>query len=143
MMWWTFDCRSTHISSPAVLTVLRPVFRSTKTVLGGHSITTWMTGLPSKLAWPEPDAGRSSRAAATAAAATTSTIRVSQCRRRARRFASAISGSRDNERRAACADIELLLLAPMLNVKIDRREQTDLFEQVAAEIRRAIAEGEA
>jgi len=31
----------------------------------------------------------------------------------------------------------------MLNVKIDRREQTDLFEHVAAEIRRAIAEGEA
>ena len=31
----------------------------------------------------------------------------------------------------------------MLNVKIDRREQTDLFEQVAAEIRRAIADGEA
>jgi GntR family transcriptional regulator len=31
----------------------------------------------------------------------------------------------------------------VLNVKIDRREQTDLFEQVAAEIRRAIADGEA
>ena len=31
----------------------------------------------------------------------------------------------------------------MLNVKIDRQEQTDLFEQVAAEIRRAIADGEA
>jgi DNA-binding transcriptional regulator YhcF (GntR family) len=31
----------------------------------------------------------------------------------------------------------------MLNVKIDRKEQTDLFEQVAAEIRRAIADGEA
>ncbi|HJQ52124.1 MAG TPA: winged helix-turn-helix domain-containing protein [Gaiellaceae bacterium] len=31
----------------------------------------------------------------------------------------------------------------MLNVKIDRGEQTDLFKQVAAEIRRAIAEGEA
>ena len=31
----------------------------------------------------------------------------------------------------------------MLDVKIDRHEQTDLFEQVAAEIRRAIADGEA
>jgi GntR family transcriptional regulator len=31
----------------------------------------------------------------------------------------------------------------MLSVKIDRQEQTDLFEQVAAEIRRAIADGEA
>lgn len=31
----------------------------------------------------------------------------------------------------------------MLDVKIDRRERTDLYAQVAAEIRRAIAEGEA
>ena len=31
----------------------------------------------------------------------------------------------------------------MLNVKLDRRDPTDLFEQVAGEIRRAIAEGEA
>jgi GntR family transcriptional regulator len=31
----------------------------------------------------------------------------------------------------------------MISVKIDRQEQTDLFEQVAAEIRRAIADGEA
>jgi GntR family transcriptional regulator len=31
----------------------------------------------------------------------------------------------------------------MLRVKIDRRDSTDLYEQVAAEIRRAIAEGEA
>ena len=31
----------------------------------------------------------------------------------------------------------------MLSVKIDRQEPTELFEQVAAEIRRAIAEGEA
>src|SRR3989449_8351956 len=30
----------------------------------------------------------------------------------------------------------------MLDVKIDRREPTELFEQVAAEIRRAIADGE-
>jgi DNA-binding transcriptional regulator YhcF (GntR family) len=30
----------------------------------------------------------------------------------------------------------------MLKVRIDRGEQTDLFEQVAAEIRRAIADGE-
>jgi GntR family transcriptional regulator len=31
----------------------------------------------------------------------------------------------------------------MLNVKVDRSDPTDLFEQVAGEIRRAIAEGEA
>jgi GntR family transcriptional regulator len=31
----------------------------------------------------------------------------------------------------------------MLNVKIDRRDPTDLYEQVAGEIRRAIADGEA
>jgi DNA-binding transcriptional regulator YhcF (GntR family) len=31
----------------------------------------------------------------------------------------------------------------MLRVKIDRRERTDLYLQVAAEIRRAIADGEA
>jgi GntR family transcriptional regulator len=31
----------------------------------------------------------------------------------------------------------------MLRLKVDRRESTDLFEQVAAEIRRAIADGEA
>jgi DNA-binding GntR family transcriptional regulator len=31
----------------------------------------------------------------------------------------------------------------MLNVKVDRGDPTDLYEQVAAEIRRAIADGEA
>jgi GntR family transcriptional regulator len=31
----------------------------------------------------------------------------------------------------------------MLEVKVDRSDPTDLFEQVAAEIRRAIADGEA
>jgi len=31
----------------------------------------------------------------------------------------------------------------MLDVKIDRRDPTDLYEQVAGEIRRAIADGEA
>jgi GntR family transcriptional regulator len=31
----------------------------------------------------------------------------------------------------------------MLSVKVDRRDPTDLHEQVAAEIRRAIADGEA
>ena len=31
----------------------------------------------------------------------------------------------------------------MIDVKVDRRDPTDLYEQVAAEIRRAIAEGEA
>jgi GntR family transcriptional regulator len=37
----------------------------------------------------------------------------------------------------------LLSVSPMLRVKIDRRESTDLYLQVAAEIRRAIADGEA
>jgi GntR family transcriptional regulator len=31
----------------------------------------------------------------------------------------------------------------MLNVKVDRHDPTDLYEQVAGEIRRAIADGEA
>ena len=31
----------------------------------------------------------------------------------------------------------------MLDVKVDRQDPTDLYEQVAGEIRRAIAEGEA
>ena len=31
----------------------------------------------------------------------------------------------------------------MLNVKVDRRDPTDLYQQVAGEIRRAIADGEA
>jgi DNA-binding transcriptional regulator YhcF (GntR family) len=31
----------------------------------------------------------------------------------------------------------------MFHVKVDRRDPTDLYEQVAAEIRRAIADGEA
>ena len=31
----------------------------------------------------------------------------------------------------------------MLDVKVDRRDPTDLYEQVAGEIRRAIADGEA
>jgi GntR family transcriptional regulator len=31
----------------------------------------------------------------------------------------------------------------MLNVKVDRQKETDLYEQVAAEIRRALADGEA
>jgi GntR family transcriptional regulator len=31
----------------------------------------------------------------------------------------------------------------MLNVKVDKSDRTDLFEQVAGEIRRAIADGEA
>jgi GntR family transcriptional regulator len=35
------------------------------------------------------------------------------------------------------------MISTMLDVKIDRRDPTDLYEQVAGEIRRAIAEGEA
>jgi GntR family transcriptional regulator len=38
---------------------------------------------------------------------------------------------------------KLLLLAPLLHVKVSRDEPTELHAQVAAEIRRAIAEGEA
>src|SRR5579885_2985682 len=37
----------------------------------------------------------------------------------------------------------LRLVAPMLDVKLDLRESTTLHEQVAAAIRRAIADGEA
>jgi GntR family transcriptional regulator len=36
-----------------------------------------------------------------------------------------------------------ILTGTMLKVKIDKQEPTELFEQVAAEIRRAIADGEA
>jgi GntR family transcriptional regulator len=39
--------------------------------------------------------------------------------------------------------ITLLLLALVLRVKVHKNDPTDLYEQVAAEIRRAIAEGEA
>ena len=39
--------------------------------------------------------------------------------------------------------IELLCIAQVFHVKLDRTERADLHEQVAAEIRRAIAEGEA
>src|SRR5512144_2970461 len=35
------------------------------------------------------------------------------------------------------------MTSTMLNVKVDRQDPTDLYEQVAAEIRRAIADGEA
>src|SRR3982751_1246990 len=61
----------------------------------------------------------------------------------ARRFASFISGSSENRRVGTRASIGAILFSSMLNVKINRQEQTDLFEQVAAEIRRAIADGEA
>jgi GntR family transcriptional regulator len=39
--------------------------------------------------------------------------------------------------------ITLLLLALVLRVKVHKNDPTDLYEQVAAEIRRAIADGEA
>jgi DNA-binding transcriptional regulator YhcF (GntR family) len=39
--------------------------------------------------------------------------------------------------------IELVLLAPVLEVKLDRDDTLELHHQVAAQIRRAIAEGEA
>jgi len=35
------------------------------------------------------------------------------------------------------------MTSTMLEVKVDRRDPTDLYEQVASEIRRAIADGEA
>jgi GntR family transcriptional regulator len=54
-----------------------------------------------------------------------------------------ISGSNEKGERRRRAGISAILSSTMLDVKIDRQEQTDLFEQVAAEIRRAIAEGEA
>ena len=39
--------------------------------------------------------------------------------------------------------MELSLLAPPMNVKVERSAEMDLHEQVAAQIRRAIADGEA
>src|SRR5918996_1950616 len=39
--------------------------------------------------------------------------------------------------------MELLWLAPLFRVNVDRTQPVELHEQVAAEIRRAIAEGEA
>ena len=38
---------------------------------------------------------------------------------------------------------ETIMSSTMFDVKIDRLSPTDLYEQVAGEIRRAIAEGEA
>ena len=35
------------------------------------------------------------------------------------------------------------MISTMIRVKVDKRDATDLYEQVAGEIRRAIAEGEA
>ena len=35
------------------------------------------------------------------------------------------------------------MISTMLNVKVDRSESTELYEQAAAELRRAIADGEA
>jgi GntR family transcriptional regulator len=45
----------------------------------------------------------------------------------------------------ACSPLTfvLVLLVPVLRVKVNKSDPTDLYEQVAAEIRRAIAEGEA
>ena len=39
--------------------------------------------------------------------------------------------------------MKLVFLAPLLRVKVDRTDDTELHAQVAAEIRRAIAKGEA
>lgn len=38
---------------------------------------------------------------------------------------------------------DAIITSTMLHVKIDKTNSTDLYEQVAAEIRRAVAEGEA
>jgi GntR family transcriptional regulator len=39
--------------------------------------------------------------------------------------------------------MKLVLIAPLFRVKVDRSHEPDLHQQVAAEIRRAIAKGEA
>ena len=39
--------------------------------------------------------------------------------------------------------VRAIITSTMFNVKIDRADPTDLYEQVAGEIRRAIADGEA
>jgi DNA-binding transcriptional regulator YhcF (GntR family) len=52
------------------------------------------------------------------------------------------AGTRRCERRLR-HEKELLLLAQVLHVKLNRNEPVDLHEQVAAKIRRAIADGEA
>jgi DNA-binding transcriptional regulator YhcF (GntR family) len=39
--------------------------------------------------------------------------------------------------------IALVLLAPRISVKVNKNDPAELYEQVAAEIRRAIADGEA
>jgi DNA-binding transcriptional regulator YhcF (GntR family) len=39
--------------------------------------------------------------------------------------------------------VVLVLLVPVFRVKVNKADPTDLYEQVAAEIRRAIADGEA
>jgi GntR family transcriptional regulator len=50
---------------------------------------------------------------------------------------------RSRQSQARLPDIALVLLAPVIRVKVNKRDPTDLYEQVAAEIRRAIADGEA
>ena len=38
---------------------------------------------------------------------------------------------------------EVIIISIMIDVKLDRNDRTDLYEQVAGEIRRSIADGEA
>ena len=55
----------------------------------------------------------------------------------------AVEGGGDSHGLLLSNTIMLVLLSPMLNVKVRKDDPTDLYEQVAAEIRRAIADGEA
>ena len=60
------------------------------------------------------------------------------------RVAGAGRAWRSGDRQGRLPDtIALLLLAPVIRVKVNKSDPTDLYEQVAAEIRRAIADGEA
>src|SRR5215468_2747082 len=53
------------------------------------------------------------------------------------------ASSSSGEAALAVRSSSAIVNSTMLKVKIDRQEPTELFEQVAAEIRRAIADGEA
>jgi GntR family transcriptional regulator len=70
-------------------------------------------------------------------------IATAACRRRRRRARQLVVLERIARMGCLPPTIALVLLASVLSVKVNKNDPTDLFEQVAAEIRRAIADGEA
>src|SRR3954449_11176213 len=117
-------------------------------------------GSPTRVPWPKPTA----TAATSAPAVNPKNVRCR--RRRARRRASSISacsrsassstslesrsapggrgGATNGNGRSPFGASEASIVSTMrLNVKIDPHHETDLHQQVAAQIRRAIADGEA